>query len=90
MNNGQFSGLTIVFFNEWSKKKLVFEVFNESLFVFNQTLDFSSSVFIDWNNVSIIFPDKNKFLSSAKMTVIKFEEALNKSLYELEITVGQE
>ena len=41
-------------------------------------------------HVSIIFPDKNKFVSSAKMTVIKFEEALNKSLYEVEITVGQE
>ena len=71
MNNGRFSGISNFFCKEWSKENLLYEVFNESVFALNQTMTFSSSVFIDWNSVSDFFPDKNKFVSSANMAGVK-------------------
>ena len=65
--------LFFFFFKEWNKECLVFELFNESLFALKQTVTFFSSVFINWNNVSIFFADKKKFASSADMIGVKFE-----------------
>lgn len=78
MNNGRFPTIYIFFFKEWSKEISVFEAFNESVFALNQTMAFSSFGLIDWNNFSVFFPYKNKFVSSANMAGVNFEEALNK------------
>ena len=45
---------------------LVLDVFRESLFALNHSEMFSSSEFSIENSVLMFFPDKNRFVSSAK------------------------
>ena len=62
----------VFIFKECNKENLAFEVFHESLFAYESFCAYR-------NNVSIFFPDKTKFVSSANMTGLKYEEAFNKS-----------